>query len=130
MVKASCCNWEKLYEIETPLNRFIKYTQSFGLEGWHNSLEFLTYGIEDYEKSKKICSELDLYTGFIEKEVFKDTTDNNKWNRGHGYFTKRFRPTLYIISWQYSRFKKKTILFQEQFRKPEKRQQHGTKEYV
>lgn len=71
-----------LLSIDTPLNNCIKYLQSFGRYGWWNSLNFITYNLENLnpEMYKEYRSQLNLYTLEIE-EIYVD--GDNKWCRNH-----------------------------------------------
>ncbi len=73
---------ETLIKIETPLNNCIRYLQTWGHNGWHNALEFITYGKENLESTayNEYHEQINRYTCSLEKEFFNI---DNKWSRGH-----------------------------------------------
>ncbi len=73
-----------LREIDTPLNRSIKFLQGWRcnfFNGWNNALEFVTYNIENVEPDlrEKRHEQINRYTCNLEVLYGID----NKWSRGH-----------------------------------------------
>lgn len=77
---------KSLIKIQTPLNNCVRYLESWGRNGWYNSLEFVTYGKENLDSDTyvRFHERMNDYTGCLEKELYKI---DNKWGRGNSDWT-------------------------------------------